>query len=769
MKLMPILLEWALTSALLILAVAALRALLGKRVPAGLQYTLWAVVLVRLLIPVQLFPIFAPTARPAPDPRPVAVTAPPAPATTPVLSVGTPSVAAHEPMPSGAAEDYSTIPEPDPPKAQPLPLLQVLGWLWLGGSGAMAAAFAVSNLSFVRRLRRVRILLNDAACPLPVYTLEGIPSPCLFGLVRPAVYVTPEAAADPVMFRHVLAHEYTHFRHGDHIWNILRSIALTIHWWNPAVWLAVVLSRRDCELACDEGALKRLGDVERIAYGHTLLALLSDTQKHRPAALLTCATTMSGGQKSAWERITRIAKTQQRWLWAAVAMVLAASMACVCAFGAEKPEQPNPPNEDIGAAVQPSDNIDSAVGQDNPSRDVLLEASWENAQAVPDCRPDLNRDGAAETILILDEEISGNMHDYTVGVWQEDELLWTGMASDTHAGETSYLLFSRDGEDCLMEFNISGESGKGSGGYRMFTLENGKETPILENHILFDYCTDSIASVKDNFDPAELAAFVNEANGWLTDCTVLVGTGYNFREDMDTPQVDLRWLENYAAGFEWLDGWTAYENLLRFKLLASFPAFTRDIDQDMYPESVQVTETETGQKVELWNTGGAEHTLLWSEEANYSHAGAEAVFLCDWNGRDFLLRYRPYMQQGYCEYSYQLFTITRDGTEQIVKENHIEFQINITPEVFPGAYDGSFDPEAIADFMDEINGLLANSVLLINTDDDLMSTFLEEGRLYDHLWWLDIWKPAYIRDRGKTLEENLETFRRVYTEGDTAS
>ncbi len=29
----------------------------------------------------------------------------------------------------------------------------------------------------------------------------------------------------------------------------------------------------------------------------------------------------------------------------------------------------------------------------------------------------------------------------------------------------------------------------------------------------------------------------------------------------------------------------------------------------------------------------------------------------------------------------------------------------------------------------------------------------------------DIWEPAYIRDSGKILEENLKAFRRVYTEG----
>jgi len=140
----------------------------------------------------------------------------------------------------------------------------------------------------------------------------------------------------------VLAHECTHLRHGDHVWNALRSIALAIHWWNPLVWLAVVLSRRDCELACDEGALRRLGEGERIAYGRTLLALL--TQKPRPRDLLTCATTMTGGQKSVFERVTRIARAPKRWLWAAVAAVLLTALACACAFGQAEEQAPDTPD-----------------------------------------------------------------------------------------------------------------------------------------------------------------------------------------------------------------------------------------------------------------------------------------------------------------------------------------------------------------------------------------------------------------------------------------
>lgn len=343
-----LLLEWVFTSIFLILTVLALRALLGKRVSAELKYALWAVVLIRLLVPVQLFtsPLAGTWVVTQTQVEQSLVEWPSAPAgpgdapslneqDAPALEVGPGTVP--------DAPDLPTVPNaPDPPAAPDLTRIPVwLGWVWLAGALVMAAAFLLSNLSFALRLRRVRTPLEGAECPLPVYIADGLPSPCLFGLFRPAVYVTVETAQNPAMLRHILAHEHTHFRHGDHIWNVLRSAALAVHWWNPLVWLAVILSRRDCELACDEGALKGLGDDERIAYGRTLLSLI--TEKPRPGDLLRCATTMTGGQKSVFDRVTRIAKAPKRWLWAAVAAVVATALACVCAFGqAEETSESDP-------------------------------------------------------------------------------------------------------------------------------------------------------------------------------------------------------------------------------------------------------------------------------------------------------------------------------------------------------------------------------------------------------------------------------------------
>ena len=72
-----------------------------------------------------------------------------------------------------------------------------------------------SNLRFAARLRRSRRPLDIPECPLPVYMIEDLSSPCLFGLFRPVVYLTPQAAADSAAREHVLAHELTHYAHRD--------------------------------------------------------------------------------------------------------------------------------------------------------------------------------------------------------------------------------------------------------------------------------------------------------------------------------------------------------------------------------------------------------------------------------------------------------------------------------------------------------------------------------------------------------------------------
>ncbi|MDE5938791.1 MAG: DUF4825 domain-containing protein [Lachnospiraceae bacterium] len=165
---------------------------------------------------------------------------------------------------------------------------------------------------------------------LPAFWLaEGISSPCLYGFPgREAVYLTADVVDDEDRLRHVIVHELVHKKQGDSFWALLRSVLVTVYWFHPLVWIAAVCSKRDCELACDEGALALLGEDERIPYGETLLSII--TKKGRASDLVCTATTMTGSGKSVKERIRFIAK-EPKVFYAAIAGALFL-IAAVCLF-----------------------------------------------------------------------------------------------------------------------------------------------------------------------------------------------------------------------------------------------------------------------------------------------------------------------------------------------------------------------------------------------------------------------------------------------------
>ena len=238
--------------------------------------------------------------------------------------------------------------------ATPVSLSTVLRTVWLVGMAVTAAWFLLANLRFACRLRRSRRATEHRCGKLEVYASSLVETPCLFGLLRPAVYVTEEVLADESALRHVLVHEETHYRHGDHLWAALRGLCLVLHWYNPLVWLAATLSRRDGELACDEGTLAQLGEQERTAYGETLIAL---TCGHKKDELLLAATTMIGSKGSLRERITLIARKPKMAAYAFVAALLVVTVAAGCTFTGDR----QPLDEDFPVAYLPATPVDAQV------------------------------------------------------------------------------------------------------------------------------------------------------------------------------------------------------------------------------------------------------------------------------------------------------------------------------------------------------------------------------------------------------------------------
>lgn len=339
-------LEWIISSAVLLAAVIAVRYALRGRLRPGVQYAMWAIVLVRLLVPVSFGSgaYSAGTAAAALEQTPA------------VQAVLTPSMD-YDAAYSQVAREYAgrglDVSELAPRQQQAMDreiralqrptAVQVLQWVWLGGMAAMALTLTGTNLRLYIRLRRSRRELTREG-RMPVYVTEAVDTPCLFGLVRPAVYLTPEAAGDDVTRQHSVAHELTHLRHGDHVWSLLRCVCLAVHWYDPLVWWAAVLSRRDAELACDDATLRRLGEEQRAAYGRTLVRMTC----RRPGNLLVTATTMTDGAGGIRERIRCIAKRPRTTVYTAVVLVLVVAAAAGCAFtGSARKDAPRTPTQAI--------------------------------------------------------------------------------------------------------------------------------------------------------------------------------------------------------------------------------------------------------------------------------------------------------------------------------------------------------------------------------------------------------------------------------------
>lgn len=319
-------LERIVTTTALICGVMLVRGLLGHHISMRLRYALWGLVLLRLLLPISLFssPVSAMNAVDTLGRR-----AAPAAVSQENDGEESPSRAVDEitPLKQAAVSEASATPD----SGRAIPRERVLERLWLAGVLAVGTWFGLVNIRFYRRLRRVRRPLAVPECPIPVYRADFLPSPCLVGMVRPGIYLNEAAMKDAETLEHVLTHELCHRRQGDNLWAFLRGVCLALWWFHPLVWVAAVFSKRDCELACDERAVKRLGEGARLSYGRTLVSLVAS---HRlgPGELLCAATTMTAGKRQIKERVIQVSKKKKMTRRALVLALVVSALVGLCGF-----------------------------------------------------------------------------------------------------------------------------------------------------------------------------------------------------------------------------------------------------------------------------------------------------------------------------------------------------------------------------------------------------------------------------------------------------
>ena len=408
----------SLTGSIIIVFVLLARLCLRKA-PRVFSYALWAVVLFRLLCPISISSVFSVLHfTKAAEPVSQSVVS-----TMNYRSVEMPEFVPIEVDRSPAETSAYVAPEVERPKME-APVLpdntadvpempaasakttREPAWyamtVWLAGLGVMLAYNVCSCVRLFRQIEGAVHLRKE------LYLADYIPTAFVLGVLKPKIYLpsylTPEEQG------YIVAHERCHIKRKDHIFRLLAYLALCLHWFNPLVWLAFVLSGKDMEMSCDEAVIRMYGPRIRVEYAQSLLRLATG---HRSFAL----TPLAFGEGDTKERVVNMSKWKKPKLLASVAALIACVAVLVaCAVNPmEGTESATEPYFDRSMDVDQIciDAIDALLNAD--SYYILYEQEYANDSDSIEYR----RSGNDQLILCKEDKTNNRIYaDGKLGIYQ---------------------------------------------------------------------------------------------------------------------------------------------------------------------------------------------------------------------------------------------------------------------------------------------------------------------------------------------------------------
>lgn len=292
-KLLNNLMQIGLTVSLAALVPLILRRLMKKRYPARMVCVVWAILALRLLVPVQLT---LPQAPVQVMPRTSYVVQSDQ---TAFRQAGLPVTQTPARWVTGT--QAQTLSAADSGMVKTVDITDILLTLWLAGVISCILWQGIGYYRLIRSLKGksrsveradLHTILQEQCADLvidreiPLQVSAAADCPMLAGFIHPTLYL-PDERISRTDAAFIFRHELTHYKHGDLWLKLLLLAARCLHWFNPLVHLIARFAQEDIESACDDAVVRGQDGAYRRAYGETILrSAIAQAQKRK--ALVSC-------------------------------------------------------------------------------------------------------------------------------------------------------------------------------------------------------------------------------------------------------------------------------------------------------------------------------------------------------------------------------------------------------------------------------------------------------------------------------------------------
>lgn len=298
-------------SASIVMIVVMLCRLMLKKAPKVFSYALWSVVLVRLLCPISIQSSFAIV----PEIPSVSNSYTLAEESISILGAGEAAYQAVSDALTGGSgiQQIRTEETTDSGQQKYISTSNANVWILFGKyiwAAGMVLMLLYAGVSYLKLRQKLQITIPVQG---NIFIADDIPSPFVIGIFRPKIYLPGNLTEQEKAY--IILHEQHHIRRFDHFVKLLAFFTLTVHWFNPLVWIAFVLSGKDMEMSCDEAVIRTLGESVRADYAASLLSFATG---HR----IIAGTPLAFGEGNPKDRIHNLARWKRPTLWVLVILLV---------------------------------------------------------------------------------------------------------------------------------------------------------------------------------------------------------------------------------------------------------------------------------------------------------------------------------------------------------------------------------------------------------------------------------------------------------------